>query len=161
MQAPVRFLACAAALLFTFSASAHDYRAGSVHVMHPWGRATPAVLGGYMKLENEGDSADRLIGASSDVASKVELHTHAVDSSGVARMRQVDGVDIPAHQTVEFKPGGLHVMFMGLKRPLKDGEMVDAKLRFEKAGEVAVQFKIENGRTGDAAASGSSSEHMH
>ena len=92
--------------------------------------------GGYLKLQNSGP-ADRLVGASAPVSSSVELHSMTMEGD-VMRMRQLEAIDVPAGKTVELKPGGLHLMLMGLKAPLKAGDSFVLKLRFEKAGEVAV-----------------------
>ena len=62
---------------------------------------------------------------------------------GVAKMRQVTGLEIKPGETVELKPGGMHVMFMGLKQPLKQGQKVKGTLVFEKAGTVAIEFTVQ------------------
>jgi copper(I)-binding protein len=126
------------------AAAAHGFQAGTIAIGHPWGRATPPGAptgGGYLKLDNRGPD-DRLISASSPVAERVELHTMKMEGD-VMRMRQVDAIDVPTGKTVELKPGGLHLMMVGLKAPLKEGTMVPATLKFEKAGEVHVELKIE------------------
>ena len=108
-----------------------------------WARPTVAgqsAGGGYLKISG-GASADRLLSASSTVARHVELHTMEMDGN-VMRMRPVESVAVPAGQTVELKPGGLHVMFMGLAQPLKGGSSFPLTLRFEKAGDVTVQVKV-------------------
>ncbi|MDB5818913.1 MAG: copper chaperone PCu(A)C [Rhizobacter sp.] len=126
------------------NASAHDYKLGAIAIGHPWARSTSAgqaTGGGYLKLDNQG-AADRLLSASATVSEKVELHSMAMDGD-VMRMRQVDGIDLPTGKPVELKPGGFHIMFVGLKAPLKDGDSFPLVLRFEKAGEVKVDVKIE------------------
>ena len=104
-----------------------------------------------MVLANNGTAADKLVGASSDAAESVELHTHNMEG-GIARMRHVENVPVGAGQKVEFRPGSLHLMLVGLKRPLKDGEQVAVKLRFEKAGELPVNFVVDNQRVQQPAA---------
>jgi copper(I)-binding protein len=114
-----------------------------VQVDKPWARATPpgaAVAGGYMLIRNQG-AADRLVGASSPAAAKVELHVH-INNKGVMEMREVKGYDVPAKGKFELKPGGAHLMFIDLKQPLKEGDRVPVKLRFEKAGEVNAEFQV-------------------
>ena len=114
-----------------------------VQVDKPWTRATPpgaAVAGGYMLIRNPG-AADRLVGASSPAAARVELHVH-VNNKGVMEMREVKGYDVPAKGSFELKPGGAHLMFIDLKQPLKEGGKVPVKLRFEKAGEVNAEFQV-------------------
>ncbi|NJL09103.1 MAG: copper chaperone PCu(A)C [Methylacidiphilales bacterium] len=107
-------------------------------------RTPPAakVGGGYLRITNAGGTPDRLIGFSTPVAGRGEIHEMAV-VDGVMRMRELEyGIAIEPGQTVELKPGGLHVMFMDLKEPLKEGESVTATLRFEKAGTIEVPFQV-------------------
>lgn len=123
---------------------AGESKLGAITIDSPHARATVAgqsAGGGFMKLVNKGGD-DRLLAASADVSSAVELHSMNMDGN-VMRMRQVDAIDLPAGKTIELKPGGLHMMFMGLKAPLKAGESFPLKLRFEKAGEVTVQVKVQ------------------
>ena len=119
----------------------------------PWARATvpgASVAGGYMVIRNQGSSGDRLVGVSSPASAKVEMHVH-INDNGVMKMREVRGYDVPAKGAFELKPGGAHLMFMDLKRPFKEGEKVQVKLRFEKAGEVNAEFQV--GGLGGAAPS--------
>ncbi|MDP3084166.1 MAG: copper chaperone PCu(A)C [Rubrivivax sp.] len=109
----------------------------------PWARPTvegQAGGGGFLRIVG-GPTADRLLSAQTEVARSVELHSMAMDGN-IMRMRQVDAIDVPAGQTVELKPGGLHLMFMGLKAPLKAGSSFALTLRFEKAGEQRVDVKV-------------------
>jgi len=126
-----------------------------VQIEHAWTRATAPgakVGGGYMTIKNAG-TAYKLVGASSPVAAKVELHVHTNDN-GVMKMREVPGgYEIPAKGAFELKPGGAHLMFMELKAPLKEGDKVLVTLKFEKAGEVKTEFQV-----GDM---GASSMPMH
>lgn len=142
-------------LLATGQALAQGHTAGAIQIGQPWSRATvtgqPAG-GGFMKLTNTG-ADDRLIAVRADVSATAELHTMQMDGD-IMRMRQLDGIALPAGQTVELKPGGYHIMFMRLKAPLKEGTSFPATLVFEKAGEVKVDFKVEGagaGATGHAA----------
>ena len=142
-------LAAAAGLLLAglSSAPAHDYKAGSLVIDHPWARATPggaAVGGGYLVVTNSGAVADRLVSvAAPDVSGRVEIHEMAT-TNGVMTMRALPaGLPIPPGGKIELKPGGFHVMFMDLKRPLAAGESVPGVLTFEKAGAVPVSFKVE------------------
>jgi copper(I)-binding protein len=137
------------AITLTFAASAalaHEYKAGSIEIKHPWSRATPkgaTVAGGYMKLINTGATPDRLIGGSTEVAGKFEIHEMSMDN-GVMKMRPlVDGVEIKPGETVEFKPGGYHLMFVGITQPVVQGKRVKGTLEFEKAGKVDVEYAIE------------------
>ncbi|MGA7984844.1 MAG: copper chaperone PCu(A)C [Burkholderiales bacterium] len=126
------------------AAPAWAQKKGELEIDRAWTRATPpgaSVGGGYATVRNAGGAADKLIGASSPAADHVELHVMSMDK-GVMRMRQVASFTVPAHGQLTLKPGGNHLMFLGLKRPLKPGEKVPVKLRFEKAGEVQVQLEV-------------------
>jgi copper(I)-binding protein len=128
---------------FTLAAMAAQAQA-SVQVLDPWARPTSPgqpVAGGFLRIVG-GTAADRLLSASAEVSDRVELHTMRMDGV-VMRMRQVDAIDVPAGQTVELKPGGLHLMFMGLKAPLQAGTRFPVTLRFERAGEVRVTLVVE------------------
>ena len=97
---------------------------GGLRVEQAWARATPAVApvaGGFLIIANDGGKDDRLLRVESDIAQRVEIHQMRNDA-GVMRMRQVDGIDVPAGAPVELKPGGLHLMLMELKTPLKAGD---------------------------------------
>ena len=127
-------------------AQAEDVAAGSMKISAPWVRATPkgaSVGAGYMKITNAGTTPDRLVGGSSDVSSRFEVHEMSMDN-GVMKMRQVGGgIEIKPGQTVELKPGGYHIMFVGLTKQIAQGEAVKATLQFEKAGKVEVTFAVE------------------
>jgi copper(I)-binding protein len=112
-------------------------------VQDAWARPTvqgQTVGGGYFRIDG-GPTGDRLLAVSADIAQSVELHTMRMDGD-VMRMRQLDSVDVPAKQSVEFKPGGMHVMLIGLKTPLKVGNNFPMTLRFEKAGSVSVNVRV-------------------
>jgi len=118
--------------------------AAQVEIENPWARATPPgaqVAGGYMTIVNRGGAPDRLVGASSPAAARVETHVHVMEGN-VMKMRQVPGYEIPANGRFELKPGDAHLMFVHIKRPLKEGEKVPVKLRFERAGEIEVDFPV-------------------
>ena len=144
-------LAAALAGLIASPALAHDYKLGSLAIAHPWARATVGAVGGaYLSIENKGGAADRLIGASSPLAKTVEIHNHITDGE-IMRMRQVDGVDLPAGGKVELKPGGYHIMLMGLGKPLKEGERFPLTLQFEKAGKIEVEIAVDKPGASDPA----------
>ena len=136
-----------AAVLATasLSAAAQDYKAGPLTIDHPWARPSMGSAtnsAAYMKLENSGDTPDRLLSATSDVAANAMIHESRMVGD-VMTMRHVEGgVEVPAHGSAELKPLGLHVMLMGLKRPLKDGETIPMTLHFERAGDVAIEAKV-------------------
>ena len=128
-----------------FSGAVFAQSKGDIEIEKPWARATPpgaAVGGGYFVIRNKGAAADRLVEASSTAGARVEIHEMAMEKD-VMRMRQVKGVDVPAKASVEFKPGGFHLMFIDLKAPFKQGEKVPLTLRFEKAGDVKAELAVE------------------
>jgi len=128
------------------TAAAEEYSVGTIQIGNPWTRATPkgsTVAGAYMTITNKGSAPDRLVGGSSSVADRFEVHSMVMDG-GVAKMRPVDGgLEIKPGETVELKPGGFHVMLTGLKQPLHKGQKVKATLEFEKAGKVEVEYTVE------------------
>ena len=99
------------------------------------------VAGGFMKIENKSGPADQLVSVSSPIAGEVQLHEMAMEGT-VMKMRQVQGISVPAGGAVELKPGGLHIMFINIKAPLTAGETVPVKLKFAKAGEVEVSMPV-------------------
>jgi len=142
----MRFGLLLAALLAFCSgvAVAHDYKVKDLTIGHPWARPTPGgVTNGavYVTLINQGKTPDRLLQASSPIAAGVMLHSN-VKEGDIVRMRHVESVEIPPGQTVELKPGGLHIMLMGLTRPLKEGDMVPLTLTFANEGEVAIEVMV-------------------
>jgi periplasmic copper chaperone A len=137
-----------AALLIGFVAPAFAQGTGntSITVEQPWARATPtgAKTGAaYMTLDNKSGTADRLTGASSDVADKLQIHEMKVEN-GVMQMREVPGgLPIPAGGSVVLKPGSYHVMLIGLKKPLTAGENIPLTLTFDKAGNISVTVPVQ------------------
>jgi copper(I)-binding protein len=146
MAAIWRFALVGAAVVFISGmAAAETYSAGGLQIGNPWARATPkgATVGaGYLTITNKGAEADRLIGGSAAPAARFEVH-NTVMEKGVARMRQVTGLEIKPGETVELAPGGMHVMLMGLKQPLRQGQTVKGTLVFEKAGRVVIEFTVQ------------------
>ena len=140
-------LTLAAAVQSLTGALAHGVKVGDLAIDHPWTRATPPgapVSGGYMVIRNTGKEADRLIGGSAPFAGKLEIHEMAMDGD-VMKMRQLaDGLEIPAGGEVVLKPGGYHVMFIQMKQQLNKGESQKVMLRFEKAGEIEMDFDVQD-----------------
>jgi copper(I)-binding protein len=145
MNRSSRFLVAVALSVAALAAHAHSFQLGELTIGHPYARATapgqPAG-GAYLSINNAGGAADKLVSATADVAASVELHEMKMEGN-VMRMREVPGIDVPAGKAVALKPGGLHIMLMGLKAPLKQGEKFPLKLTFEKAGEVTVTVNVE------------------
>jgi copper(I)-binding protein len=142
-------LAAAAALLLTAAAVISIARgtevvSGDLAVVAAWARATPPgakVGAAYVTVENRGGTDDRLIGASSPAAEAMEAH-ESVEQDGVAQMRPLNPLTIPAGGKLEMRPGGVHLMLMRLSAPLKEGETVPMTLTFEKAGEMRIEADI-------------------
>ena len=117
----------------------------AIKITQAWARETPAtaqVGGGFMRLHNSGSTADALIAVKTTVAASAELHSHTMDN-GVMQMRAVPKIALPAGSTVTLQPGGLHVMLMELKAPLKKATSFTATLVFEKAAEQTVRFTVQ------------------
>lgn len=104
--------------------------------------APPVNSAAYLVIENRGGAADRLVDVRFAGAARVELHQSFVDGEGIARMRSVEAVEVPAGGEARLAPGGLHVMLMGLREGLSEGDSVDLVLRFEEAGERAVRASV-------------------
>ena len=128
-------------------APAADVMAGTLKISAAWARATPkgaSVGGGYMTITNTGTAPDRLTGGSTNVSSKFELHEMSMDN-GIMKMRPLaGGLEIKPGQTIELKPGGSHVMLVGMTEQLKPGDHFKATLEFAKAGKVDVDFTVES-----------------
>src|ERR1700750_2141952 len=127
------------------TSGAATFKLGDLTVTSPWTRATPGgakIAGGYLKITNNGTSADRFVGAKSDTSDRVEIHEMSL-SDGVMKMRPLpNGLEIKPGETVELKSGGYHLMFMDLRQPLKQGDTFKATLQFEKAGSLDVNFSV-------------------
>jgi len=151
-------IALLAAFGIVSSALADDYMQGDIHIMQPWSRPLPPVSANgaaYVTLMNMGDAADKLVSVSTPAAARAELHTHIMDG-GVAKMRKVEAVEIPAGGQTVFEPGGLHIMLFGLTEPLVEGRSYPLTLGFERAGEVEVKVMIMEPEGG-----GSHMQHDH
>lgn len=127
-------------------AASQDVRVGGLQLIGPWARPTPpgAPAGaGYLTIVNKGKLGERLLSGSSAAVQRVEVHEMKI-AEGVMRMRPVNGgIPIPSGGSVELAPGGYHIMFIGLKKRLVAGETVPVTLRFERAGTVKVNFRIQ------------------
>ena len=161
MRQIMRTLGCVASLAIFLAAPlrAEDVKVGNLVITQAWSRATPGgakVGGGYLTISNEGSTPDRLIGGSADVAGKLQVHEMAM-SNGVMTMRPLDqGLVIEPGKTVKLSPGGIHLMLLDLKAPLKQGEKIPVTLEFEKAGKVSLSLDVQGiGAQGPATSSGS------
>src|SRR5882757_3286659 len=142
----LRRLALAALVaILALPAFALDYKLGAIEIGHPWSRATPPTAesgGGFLAITNTGTTPDRLIAVKSPAADKVEIHEMKMDGN-VMRMRELEqGIEIAPGATIDLKPGGFHIMFMGLKAPFAKDTKVPLTLVFEKAGSIAVELPV-------------------
>jgi hypothetical protein len=134
------------------ASAAETVSAGNAWVRTPApGQKTAAA---YLDLTSDGDAA--LVAAESPAAGKAELHTMNMDG-GVMRMRPVQKIDLPALKTVKLAPGGLHIMLLDIKRPLKEGDTVPLVLKFQGKGKVPSTVKVE----AQVRAMGAASMHNH
>jgi copper(I)-binding protein len=142
----IKLLAFAAGLGLATAAPAQP---AQLEINNPWARATPAKSeNGAAYITIESPTADRLLSATTPVAKKAELHIMSMQGT-VMRMRPITGLDIPAGQPVTLKPGGEHIMLMGLNQPLREGQSFPLTLNFQKAGPRTVTVAIEKaGATG-------------
>ncbi len=128
---------------FVFAASAVSAQTGQLEVDNAWARATPgksATGAAYVTIKSP--TADKLVAASTPVAKEAQLHT--MEMSGmVMKMRPIASIDIPAGQAVTLAPGGMHIMLMGLAKPLKTGQTFPLTLTFDKAGSRTVNVAVE------------------
>jgi copper(I)-binding protein len=123
----------AASLLF-IAASAMAAQGDDIEIKDAWARATPAgaqTAAVYATLQSA--TGDRLVGVSTPAATQADLHVMSMDN-GVMKMRQVDGIDLPAGQAVTLKPGGFHIMLTGLAKPLAEGQTFPMTLTLANAG---------------------------
>ncbi|RWR51477.1 copper chaperone PCu(A)C [Sinirhodobacter ferrireducens] len=139
--------------------------AGDITIKDPYAIASTAMSksgAAFMTIENAGASDDRLVGVASDIAERVELHTHIADANGVMKMVEVkEGFPVPAHGEHVLQRGSDHVMFLGLKQPLNDGDTVHVVLTFEKAGEVPVDIPVDLKRVPAASAPAAGQMNMN
>lgn len=141
-----RHLVTLAAILMASTAFAHEVTVGDLQIIHaniPAPMGSAQVAAGYMGISNEGDHADTLIGVEVGFAAQAMLHTTEFSADGVASMKHVEALEIPAGDTVLLEPGGYHIMLMGLTQPLNVGDMMPATLIFEQGGRVEIEFMVD------------------
>ncbi|SFI07792.1 copper chaperone PCu(A)C [Albimonas pacifica] len=143
----IRTLSAAAlAALVALPALTAPALAAEIEVRDAYARSSnPKVGGAFMVLVNHGDAPARLVAVRSDAARAVELHTHVMED-GIARMRPVEAIEVPAHGEHRLQRGGDHVMMMGLTAPLAQGDVVAATLVFDDGEELAVEIPVDNDR---------------
>lgn len=119
-------------------------QASTLTIEDAYVRATPphtANSAAFMQIHNSSDTAIELVSASSDIAERVELHSHIM-SDGMMKMRQVESIMIDANASAELRPGSFHVMFLGLKSPLSEGNTINLKLYFNNGDEIVIDAPI-------------------
>ncbi|MCZ2203465.1 copper chaperone PCu(A)C [Bartonella sp. A05] len=129
-----------------FPTTAHQYKLGNLEILHPWTRATlkgSKISSGYLYIINHSNIPDRLIAVSMDGVQETEIHSMSVINDIMKMEKMPNGIEIPGNGEIILKPGGNHIMFMGLSQPFQPGDQVAAKLIFEKAGEINVNFCVD------------------
>ena len=132
-------LTCAAAIAFSVWALAEGVVIRDAYSPPTLGSGTTGAI--YMRIVNDAAAADKVIAVSTKAAERAELHLSA-DENGVATMKLVKCVEVPAHGEVAFAPHGLHVMLFGVRMPLKSGDRLTLRLEFEKAGVISVEIPV-------------------
>ncbi|WP_319534225.1 copper chaperone PCu(A)C [uncultured Vibrio sp.] len=125
---------------------AHEYEAGKIHIDHPWSREAPPnapVIGGFLQLNNHGDTEDSLIAAETPIAGRVELHNHIMED-GVMKMVKVSEINVPANGSVALEPGSFHLMIFNPTQTLKEGDRFPVTLTFKNAGKIDVEIAVES-----------------
>jgi len=147
-----RLVLAAAFSLTAFAVAAHDYKVGELKIDHPWARATPGAIktgAVYFSVTAQGDTPDRLVAVETPRAAKAEMHTQIMDGD-VMKMRPVTAIEVNPGEPTVLKPGGLHIMLIGLTQPMREKERFPMTLTFEKAGQVEVQIAVEAAGARDA-----------
>lgn len=142
-------------------AQAHEEKFDDLVISHPWSRATASnqkVGAVFLEVQTKTGRPDRLIGATTPDAESVEIHDH-IRSGDVMRMRRIEGVDIPAEGSAVLKPGGKHLMLIGLKLPLFEETVFPMTLIFEEAGSVEIEVIVEAAGAGMSTSGKEHSKH--
>ena len=124
---------------------AHEVKVGNLVIHHPWSRQSPMaadVAAGFMTITNTGTQDDRLVKATSDISNSAQIHDMKMVGDVMTMAELPDGIVIPAGGSVKLKPKSLHIMFMGLKQQVMEGEEFSGTLTFEKAGTVTVDYEV-------------------
>ena len=141
----LEYFAAISLTLAAIIAPSSDVSAGSVMIMKAYARAsatpTAKTSAAYVSLMNHAPEADRLLAVTTPAAASAEVHkTESVD--GVMKMMPAGALEVPGSGMLEMKPGGYHIMLMGLTQPLKKGDEIELTLTFEKAGEMKVKVPV-------------------
>ena len=154
--------ALSAFVIFTSQLTfAADVKLGDLQIKDAWVRASvPGQTNGagYLEISNTSTQSDRLISASSASAKKVELHT-VITENGVAKMREIKSIEVPAKGSVKLSPSNFHIMFIQLNAPFMHGVSVPVTLKFEKSGDVNVDFVVQPSTYNPTGSSSTSGNH--
>lgn len=137
-------------LIIFFALVQFSYAEDNIAISGAWVREVPpgtSVSAGYLTIENKGKHDDKLISLSSDIAETTELHISKVDENGVATMEMIEILELPEGESVELKPGGMHIMLIGIKESLVGKDSVKLKLNFEESGDVTVEAPVKSPRS--------------
>lgn len=147
MKYRILFMSFLFTLAIVVPGIAHDYRQGGIVVEHPWARASAGKMARsgavYMVLGNEGAEADKLVAVATTAAKHASLHATVMEND-VMKMRPVGALEIAPGAPTVLQPGGLHIMLMGLKKPLEEGATFPLALTFEKAGTIEVEVVVQS-----------------
>ena len=148
--------------------SSQQFEKDGLVIGHPWTRVTPegAKAGaGYLTITNSGKEADKLTGGTFEGAEQVQIHEMKMEGDKMTMRQLTDGIEIKPGSTVTFAPGSYHLMFLGLKKPIAKGPNAKGSLSFEKAGNVDVEYKVEDigamKSSGDSNMKSDDSKMMH
>ena len=138
-------LAALVLLGLPFLASGHGYRLGDIRITHPWATPSQTTTGsGYLVLRNRGAKDDRLLSASSPLTARVELRAPVQDVGELERDNgSLAAIAIPAGAETRLEPGGLHLRFIDLQKPLEDEQRLSVMLQFENAGSITVDLYVQ------------------
>jgi hypothetical protein len=130
------------------AAETHGVKSSDIMLAHPWARPNlpNRPTAAYITIANDGENADRLLGARSPAFEAVELHLMLMDGD-VMKMQPVEAIDLPANETVELAPGGFHMMLFGAQRLFKLGDDFPLVLTFEKAGKIEIKVEVAHGQS--------------
>ncbi|WP_074381158.1 copper chaperone PCu(A)C [Bartonella doshiae] len=141
------------AFLFAFMslpAVAQQYKVGDIEIINPWTRETPRGIkigSGYLYIINHSNTPDRLVSVLANGVHTTEIHSMEVVNDIMKMEKMHNGIEIPGNGEITLKPGGNHIMFVGLSQPLKLGDKIGAKLVFEKAGTIDIEFSVKAMKT--------------
>ncbi len=148
---------CAAALPAAADPQSGPLPSGAGWARPSIGEATNSAA--YFRVANNGEAADRLLAVKSDAAAHVMLHESRMEGTVMKMLPLDDGIEIPAHGSAELKPLGAHVMLVGLRAPLKEGDTLPLTLVFEKQGEVAITATVRKQAPAGDTAPGAHEQH--